>query len=101
MPSIVFVCTANICRSPVAEALFADWLRQQPDAQGWQVSSAGTWAADGAPASETTREVLSEFGLDLSRHRARRVDRSLVAAADLLLCMTRSQREAMQADFPE
>jgi len=101
MRNIVFICTANICRSPVAEVLFADWLRQQPDAQDWQVSSAGTWAADGAPASADTREVLSELGLDLSRHRSRRVDRSLVATADLLLCMTRSQREAMQADFPE
>ena len=101
MPSVIFVCTANICRSPVAEALFADWLRRQPDAQAWQVSSAGTWADDGEPASTYSCEVLGERGLDISRHRARRVDRAMVAAADLVLCMTRSQREAMHADFPE
>ena len=101
MPSIVFVCTANICRSPVAAALFADWLRQQPDAAAWQVSSAGTWADEGAPASTYSSEVLATLGLDLSQHRSRRVDRAMVAAADLVLCMTRSQREAMWADFPE
>jgi protein-tyrosine-phosphatase len=101
MPNVIFVCTANICRSPVAEALFADWLRQQPDAQAWQVSSAGTWAANGVAASAFSCEVLGERGLDISRHRARRVDRGMVAAADLVLCMTRSQQEAMQADFPE
>jgi protein-tyrosine phosphatase len=101
MPSIVFVCTANICRSPVAEALFADWLRLQPDAQAWRVSSAGTWADDGTPASVYSREVLGELGLDITRHRARRVDRAMLAGADLVLCMTRSQREAMQADFPD
>jgi protein-tyrosine-phosphatase len=101
MPSIVFVCTANICRSPVAEALFADWLRQQPDAAIWHVSSAGTWADDGAPASIYSTQVLGELGLDITRHRSRRVDRAMVAGTDLVLCMTRSQREAMQADFPD
>lgn len=101
MPSVIFVCTANICRSPVAEALFADWLRQQPDGEAWRVSSAGTWADEGAPASTYSCDVLGERGLDISRHRARRVDRAMVAAADLVLCMTRSQREAIQADFPE
>jgi len=101
MPSVVFVCTANICRSPVAQALFSDWLRKQSDADGWQISSAGTWADDGAPASPYSREVLAELGLDLKSHQARRVDRQLVEAADLLLCMTRSQREALQAEFPD
>jgi protein-tyrosine-phosphatase len=103
MPSVVFVCTANICRSPVAEALFRDWLRQRPEAgQGeWQVSSAGTWANSGLPATDETCELLAEAGLDLSSHRSRRVDRQMVETADLLLCMTRSQREALQVEFPD
>jgi protein-tyrosine phosphatase len=101
MPSIIFVCTANICRSPVAEALFADWLRHRPDADAWRVSSAGTWADDGAPASIYSTEVLAELGLDITRHRSRRIDRAMIAGADLVLCMTRSQREALQAEFPD
>jgi protein-tyrosine phosphatase len=100
MPSILFICTANVCRSPVAEALWADWQRQQPDAADWHVSSAGTWADAGAPAAGYSQEILGALGLDLSQHRARRVDHAMLAEADLILCMTRSQREAMQVDFP-
>lgn len=103
MPNVIFVCTANICRSPVAEALFRDWLRQQPaaSANAWRVSSAGTWADEGAPASAYAVEVLAAAGLDLSVHRSRRVARAMIEAADLLLCMTRSQREALQVEFPD
>ncbi len=100
MPTVVFVCTANICRSPVAEALFADWLRKRAVPGDWRVSSAGTWAEPGAPASAYSREVLGVLGLDLILHRARRVDQAMIEDADLLLCMTRSQREALQAEFP-
>jgi protein arginine phosphatase len=101
MPTIVFVCTANICRSPVAEALFRDWLRRRPETGEWRVSSAGTWADDGLPASAYSVDVLAGLGLDLSPHRSRRVERELLAAADLVLCMTRSQREALQVEFPD
>lgn len=100
MPSVVFVCTANICRSPVAEALFADWLREAAVPGDWQIGSGGTWAEPGAPASPYSREVLEQLGLGLRPHRARRVDRQMIESADLLLCMTRSQREALQAEFP-
>jgi protein-tyrosine phosphatase len=101
MPTIVFVCTANICRSPVAEALFADWLRKEAIAGEWRVESAGTWAEAGAPAASYSREVLQPLGLDLAAHRARRVDRQLVESADLMLCMTRSHCEALRVEFPD
>ncbi len=101
MPNVLFVCTANICRSPVAEALFADWLRRQAVPGDWQVSSAGTWADDGYPAAQHSRDILGEQGLDLSRHRARRVDADVLARADVVLCMTRAHREALQAEFPQ
>jgi protein-tyrosine phosphatase len=83
MPTIVFVCTANICRSPVAEALFADWLRQEAIPGEWRVESAGTWAESGAPAASYSRELLEQDGLDLAAHRARRIERELVESADL------------------
>ena len=101
MPSVLFVCTANICRSPVAEALYADWLRRRAVPGDWQVSSAGTWAEDGFPAAQHSRDILAEQGLDLSQHRARRVDADLLAQADLVLCMTSAHREALQAEFPQ
>jgi len=84
---ILLVCTGNICRSPMAEAI----ARRLLDARGRTdiaVSSAGTAAQDGAPASEGAYLVGLEHGLDLSAHRARQITSDLVAAADLVLGMS-------------
>jgi protein-tyrosine phosphatase len=99
MPSVVFVCTANVCRSPVAEALFRDWLRRRGVVDEWRVSSAGTWARDGAPVPPALGRLLQARGLDLSGHRARRVTEGLLAASDLTLCMTQSHCEALRIEF--
>jgi protein-tyrosine-phosphatase len=100
VPSVLFVCTANICRSPVAEALFADWLERNNIPGEWQVSSAGTWAVEGEPASRLSLDVLQASGLDHSRHRARRVSGAMLENAHLVLCMTRAQQEGLRLEFP-
>lgn len=84
---ILVVCTGNTCRSPLGEAV----LRQAAATQGvtLEVSSAGTGAFDGAPASEGSYLVGLENGLDLSAHRARSLTRSLVDEADIVLTMSR------------
>jgi protein-tyrosine phosphatase len=101
MPNILFVCTANICRSPVAEVIFADWLQRQGIPGDWQVTSAGTWASPGLAVSAYSREALVGQGLTLGDHRSRRVDREMLEATDVVLCMTRSQCEALQIEFSE
>lgn len=85
---VLIVCTGNTCRSPLAEAL----LRRAAAARGMedlQVTSAGTGAWDGAPASEGAYLVGLEQGLDLSTHRARLLTRELARGADLVLTMSR------------
>lgn len=88
---ILFVCTGNICRSPLAEAIARRELlrRNVPD---MAVSSAGTGAWDGAPASEGAYLVGLEHGLDLSAHRARLLTRDTVQQADLVFTMARHHR---------
>jgi protein-tyrosine-phosphatase len=88
---ILLVCTGNICRSPLAEALLRRTLEQR-GVDGVSVTSAGTGAWDGAPASEGAYLVGLERGLDLSGHRARLLTRELVEEADLILTMARHHR---------
>jgi protein-tyrosine-phosphatase len=101
MPSVLFVCTANICRSPVAEVLFRDWLRRRAVPGDWQVGSAGTWAMPGEPASVYSQQVAAARGLSLAQHEARPVDEAMLAAADVVLCMARGHCEALLAEFPQ
>ena len=88
---VLLVCTGNICRSPLAEALLQGALRKR-NITDVEVSSAGTGAWDGAPASEGAYLVGLERGLDLSGHRARLLTREIVEQADVILTMARHHR---------
>lgn len=101
MAHILFICTANICRSPVAEAILKDRLNQR-ELTDWTVSSAGTWAQQKRPASANSVIVSKNFyGLDISDHLARIVELSHLANADLVLCMETGHAEALRFEFHE
>ena len=95
MSHVLFVCTGNTCRSPLAEALLRRKLTDR-GVEGVTVSSAGTGAWEGAPASEGAYLVGLEHGLDLSEHRARLLNRELAAAATLILTMARHHRARVE-----
>lgn len=88
MTEILLVCTGNTCRSPLGETLLRLKLRER-GVEGVVVSSAGTGAWDGAPASEGAYLVALEHELDLSSHRARLLTRELVSSSTLILTMAR------------
>lgn len=100
MTHILVVCTANICRSPVAAGLLRDRLRQR-GLDDWTVSSAGTWAQVARGASRNSVEVMRRNGHDISRHQARMVEEEHLASANLILCMEPGHAEALRAEFPE
>ncbi|MCC6604881.1 MAG: low molecular weight protein arginine phosphatase [Anaerolineae bacterium] len=98
-PHILVVCTANICRSPVGEALLRAQL-QQAGFIDWTVSSAGTWAEGGHPASQLSVTLLEERGLDIHRHCSQRVNGLLLAQCDLVLCMETTHQKDLREAFP-
>jgi protein-tyrosine phosphatase len=100
MTHILIICTANICRSPVAEALLRDRLRKR-ELEEWSVSSAGTWALEKRSASENSVKVMSEYGLDITEHEAQMVEGQHMRDADLVLCMESGHAEALRAEFPD
>lgn len=98
MPSILFVCTANICRSPMAEGLFLSRLGEKVDQ--WLVESAGTWAIEGMPVAQKTQLILKERGIDFSTHNSRLVTGKLLNQFNLILTMEKYQKEALRIQFP-
>jgi protein arginine phosphatase len=97
---ILFVCTGNVCRSPMAAALFAAKAKQAGEADLYDVASAGTWALDDEPASALAQTVMQRRDLDLSAHRGRTITRALIQEADLILVMTRNHQDSIAAEFP-
>lgn len=88
--NLLFVCTGNTCRSPLAEVL----ALREVEARGWDgrvsVRSAGVATFEGAPASTGSVTVANDHGLDLSLHRSSLLTETLVAEADLVLGMSRT-----------
>ncbi|MBI2515715.1 MAG: low molecular weight protein arginine phosphatase [Opitutae bacterium] len=100
MPSpgpIVVVCTANICRSPMAEGLLAHALSGQADLlKNLKVISAGVAARPGEAVSENSVVALKKVGIDISRHRARPLTQEMLDQAVAVLVMTQGHRAMIE-----
>ncbi|MGB9721181.1 MAG: L-threonylcarbamoyladenylate synthase [bacterium] len=81
--NLLFVCSGNSCRSPMAEGI----IKTMIDKRYVQVRSAGTAAMDGLPASDNARSVVNEFNGDISAHRTRYLTKEMIDEADLVLVM--------------
>ncbi|HVL63790.1 MAG TPA: low molecular weight phosphotyrosine protein phosphatase [Actinomycetota bacterium] len=97
---ILFVCTGNLCRSPMAAAMLQSELARR-GVRGVRVSSAGTWAGTGNPATPDAVAVLRGRDIDLSRHRSRPLDPEEVERADLVVVMTSVHEREVLALCPE
>jgi protein arginine phosphatase len=97
---VLFVCSGNSCRSPMAEGLLRLKLpsRLQDEVV---IESAGTLGIDGMPAARNSIEIVQERGGDISRHRSQAVTGELVEDADLILAMAHEHVEYLHENFPQ
>ncbi|MEI6239415.1 MAG: Sua5/YciO/YrdC/YwlC family protein [Planctomycetia bacterium] len=105
---VLFVCTGNTCRSPMAETIFKQLVAErlgcraeEVDRHGVVVASAGIAAWGGGAASAGAVEAMREFGADLSGHESQPVTDALVRQADIIWTMTASHRAAVLTQYPE
>ncbi len=98
MYSVLFVCTANICRSPMAMGILRAKISDKKD---WTVESAGVWARDGYPVHQYVSLLLKQKDIDLSLYRSRPITREIVNQFNLVLVMEKGHKEGLKAAYPE
>lgn len=91
---IVFVCTGNTCRSPMAKALYEKMA-------GEKAESFGLMCAEGRPASRFAVSAMARLGIDIGAHISRRITKESVSEADEVLCMTEEQKIMLIYAYPE
>ncbi len=93
---VLFVCTGNTCRSPMAEGL----LRAKVPSDSLTVSSAGVAAYEGGGASAETLEILEERGIGMEGFASRMVDEDILAESSHIFCMTKYHLASLEDRYP-
>ncbi len=99
LKKVLFVCTANVCRSPMAEKLFARAVENSGLPKKIVSYSAGLSAMDGDKASQNSMDACEEIGVDISDHRSAGLTRTSLEDASAIFCMTESHRALINMYF--
>lgn len=97
MPKVLFVCSGNICRSPMAEGLFRHKMQDNLDVE---VASAGVGAGDGQAPSSLAVTACAEVGIEINAQRSNALTSDLVESSDFIFGMTRGHIDAITMMFP-
>lgn len=101
MKSVLLVCTANMCRSPLAEGLLREAARADGDLDDWLIASAGVAAYPGQEPMPESVQVAAERGADIRRHRSEPITADLLDRFSLVLVMEQRHRQMIEGAFPQ
>lgn len=100
MTKVMFICTGNICRSAMAEAMMKNEVKEMAKENEIKVCSCGTLAEDGSYASFNAIEAMEYYGIDLKSHRATNIINSKIKEMDIILCATKDHKRMVLNLYP-
>lgn len=101
MIKLLFVCTGNTCRSPMAQGLCQKYVTENLLTGRFACASAGVDVKEGAPISENAAIVMNEIGISMASHRAKGVTEEMMEEADYVFTMSGTHRSMLEALFPK
>lgn len=100
MKSIIYICTGNICRSPMAHWYMQKKIKDFGNQNDYLIDSCGTSAQSGQPATKNAIEAISEYDVDMKNHRAKYIDEVNLTNYDLIICLTESHKNIVLYMYP-